>query len=85
MYLFQTMEIYKIIEGTNIMEERKVVLVTEGASGIGFGTIEYLLEQGKYEVISFSRGEKNINLAKEKLKEKANNKRRNNENKIFFD
>ena len=55
------------------MEEKKVILVTGGASGIGFGTIEYLLEQGKYEVISFSRGEKNINLAKEKLKEKANN------------
>ena len=53
------------------MEEKKVILVTGGASGIGFGTIEYLLEQGKYEVISFSRGEKNINLAKEKLKEKA--------------
>mgnify|MGYP002856841074 FL=1 len=54
------------------MDEKKVVLVTGGASGIGFGTIEYLLEQEKYEVISFSRGEKNINLAKEKLKERAN-------------
>ncbi len=54
------------------MEEKKVILVTGGASGIGFGTIEYLLEQEKYEVISFSRGENNINLAKEKLKERAN-------------
>ena len=51
------------------MEEKKVVLVTGGASGIGFGTIEYLLEQGKYNVISFSRGENNIAIAKEKLKE----------------
>ena len=54
MYLFQKMEIYKIIGGFCIMEEKKVVLVTGGASGIGFGTIEYLLEKGKYEVISFS-------------------------------
>lgn len=53
------------------MEEKKVVLVTGGASGIGFGTIEYLLDQGNYEVISFSRGEKNIELAKEKLGEIA--------------
>ena len=54
------------------MEEKKVVLVTGGTNGIGFGTIEYLIEQGNYEIISVSRGEKNINLAKEKLKEKAN-------------
>lgn len=46
------------------MEEKKVVLVTGGASGIGFGTIEYLLEQGKYNVISFSRGENNIAMQK---------------------
>lgn len=52
--------------------ENKIVLVTGGASGIGFGTIEYLLEQGNYEVISFSRGDKNIALAKEKLGENAN-------------
>lgn len=45
----------------------KVVLVTGGASGIGFGTIEYLLEQENYQIISVSRGEKNISLAKEKL------------------
>ena len=55
------------------MEEKKVVLVTGGASGIGFGTIEYLLEQGKYNVISFSRGENNIAIAKEKLKENKYN------------
>ena len=54
------------------MENKKVVLVTGGTSGIGFGTIEYLLEQGNYEIISVSRGNKNIALAKEKLGEKAN-------------
>ena len=54
------------------MENKKVVLVTGGTSGIGFGTIEYLLEQGNYEIISVSRGDKNISLAKEKLGEKAN-------------
>ena len=53
------------------MENKKIVLVTGGASGIGLGTIEYLLEQGTYEVISVSRGEKNIALAKEKLGENA--------------
>ena len=54
------------------MENKKVVLVTGGTSGIGFGTIEYLLEEGNYKIISVSRGDKNISLAKEKLGEKAN-------------
>lgn len=54
------------------MKNKKVVLITGGTSGIGFGTIEYLLEQGNYEIISVSRGDKNISLAKEKLGEKAN-------------
>lgn len=54
------------------MENKKVVLITGGTSGIGFGTIEYLLELGNYEIISVSRGNKNIALAKEKLGEKAN-------------
>lgn len=50
----------------------KVVLVTGGASGIGLGTIEYLLEQGNYEIISLSKGKNNIMSAKEKLADKAN-------------
>lgn len=54
-----------------MLEDKKVVLVTGGASGIGFGTVEYLLEQGNYEIISFSRGDNNIALAKEKLGENA--------------
>lgn len=58
------------------MSEKKVVLVTGGTSGIGLGTVEYLLEQENYEVISLSRGDKNVSLAKEKLG--------NNANKICF-
>lgn len=49
------------------MEEKKIVLVTGGTSGIGLGTIEYLLEQNNYEIISLSRGDKNLSIAKEKL------------------
>lgn len=53
-------------------KEKKIVLITGGTSGIGFGTIEYLLEQECYEIISVSRGEENIYSAKEKLGEEAN-------------
>ncbi len=56
----------------NIMNDKKVVLVTGGTSGIGLGTIEYLLEQGSYEIISLSRGDKNLSLAKEKLGKNTN-------------
>lgn len=49
------------------MLKEKIVLVTGGTSGIGLGTIEYLLDQGNYEIISLSRGDKNLSLAKEKL------------------
>ena len=54
------------------MDKKKIVLITGGARGIGFGTIEYLLEQRNYEIISASRGEKNIALAKEKLRDNVN-------------
>ena len=54
-----------------MLDDKKIVLVTGGASGIGFGTVQYLLEEGNYEIISFSRGDKNIALAKEKLGENA--------------
>ena len=55
------------------MGEKKIVLVTGGTSGIGLGTIEYLLEQDNYEIISLSRGEKNLSVAKEKLGSNACN------------
>ena len=48
--------------------EKKVVLVTGGASGIGYGILRYLLDSNKYILISVSKGEKNIQTAKEKLK-----------------
>lgn len=54
------------------MIEEKIILVTGGTSGIGLGTIEYLLEQGSYEIISLSRGDRNLSLAKEKLGNDAN-------------
>lgn len=54
------------------MLEEKIVLITGGTSGIGLGTIEYLLEQGNYEIISLSRGDKNLSLAKQKLGNNAN-------------
>lgn len=55
------------------MREKKIVLVTGGTSGIGLGTIEYLLEQNNYEIISLSRGDKNLSIAKEKLGSNACN------------
>lgn len=54
------------------MEEKKIVLITGGTSGIGLGTIEYLLEQNNYEIISLSRVDKNLSIAKEKLGSNAN-------------
>ena len=54
------------------MLDEKVVLITGGTSGIGLGTIEYLLDQDNYEIISLSRGDKNLSLAKQKLGDNAN-------------
>ena len=52
------------------MLDEKVVLITGGTSGIGLGTIEYLLDQDNYEIISLSRGDKNLSLAKQLVKNK---------------
>lgn len=46
---------------------KKIVLVTGGTSGIGLGTVEYLLESGNYSVFSVSRGTASIEKAKDKL------------------
>ena len=54
------------------MGEKKIVLVIGGTSGIGLGTIEYLLEQDNYEIISLSRGDKNLSIAQKKLCTNAN-------------
>lgn len=51
--------------------EKKIVLITGGASGIGFGAVEYLLKQDNYEIIYISKTNKNISLAKEKLGDNA--------------
>lgn len=47
--------------------KKKTVLVTGGTSGIGLGTVQYLLEQGCYEVIAYALQDKNYSIAKETL------------------
>ena len=49
----------------------KIVVVTGGASGIGLGTIDYLLDQGGYVPVSFSRGAAHIEEAKAALGARA--------------
>ena len=46
---------------------KKICLVTGGTSGIGFGILQNLLEQKDYQVISLSRSQTSINVAKQKL------------------
>ena len=48
-------------------KKKKIILVTGGTSGIGFGTIQYLLEKEEYEIISVSRNAENIKNTIEKL------------------
>lgn len=50
---------------------KKTVLITGGASGIGLGTVKYLLSKENYEVISFSRGAGHIEEAKQELGDRA--------------
>lgn len=47
---------------------KRVVLITGGNSGIGLGTVKYLLKKD-YDIITVSRSEKNIKNAKEQLAE----------------
>jgi NAD(P)-dependent dehydrogenase (short-subunit alcohol dehydrogenase family) len=49
--------------------DKSVVLITGGASGIGYGILKYLLNSNKYTIISVSKSKKNIQLAKEDLKD----------------
>jgi len=55
------------------MAER-IILITGGASGIGLGTVEYLLEQGGCVPVSFSRGAGHIEEAKAQLRKNLGEK-----------
>ena len=54
-----------------VMHNKNVVLVTGRTIGIRLGTVQYLLEQGSHEIISLSRGDRNLSLAKEKYDGKS--------------
>lgn len=54
------------------MDTNRIVLITGGTSGIGLGTIAYLLKKGGYQVISLSRNEKRAQEAQEKLGDLGN-------------
>lgn len=53
------------------MDNNRIVLITGGTSGIGLGTIAYLLQKGGYQVISVSKNPKRIAEAKKTLGDKA--------------
>ena len=52
------------------MENKKVVIITGGSSGIGFACAAYLLDMG-YEVVITGRTESTLNSALDKLAHKA--------------
>ncbi len=53
--------------------EKKIVLITGGTSGIGYGTVEYLLENGNYDIIVVSRKQESIDSAVLKLGSNSKN------------
>lgn len=52
-------------------QDKKIVLVTGGTSGIGFGIVKALIESDLYEVISLTRDPESVETAKKQLGKKA--------------